>query len=119
MNRKKRSDRNHCVYVIENLITNERYIGITAADGRAFKASIMERFNKHISRAKCEHEKKYSLYENMREYGIQNFKISLICVIRGKSEAHEYESSLIHTGEYTLNTHGVKNANQVYSEDCQ
>jgi hypothetical protein len=115
--RKKRTDRNHCVYVIECLITGERYIGITAAKDRAFKASILERFGKHVSRSKCEPDKKYALYESMRAYGPENFQINLICVVRGKEAAHKLECEEIHTGKYALNTHGVKRnaTNQVFS----
>jgi hypothetical protein len=34
VSRKKRSDRNHVIYLITNVLTGHQYIGITAATGR-------------------------------------------------------------------------------------
>jgi hypothetical protein len=109
MKRKKRSDSNHCIYVITCLITGERYVGITIAQGRAYKQSVKVRFQKHISRAKCE-QKQWNLYTKMRDYGVEQFKVELIEVLRGKKAAHAKEREMIQSGEYTLNTHGGKYA---------
>jgi hypothetical protein len=100
--RKKRSDRNHIVYRIQNKQTEEFYIGITQCIGRAYLGSIKKRWKQHISRAKTQsHE--WSLCNSIREYGVDAFKIEFLEVIRGKAEAHLREVQLIHELKPQLN----------------
>lgn len=56
-----------CIYVIENIVSHEKYVGITKRD-------IKIRFKEHLKDAKksrCSHRK---LYKNIRIYGENNFR---------------------------------------------
>lgn len=101
--RKKRSDRNHLIYRIINKMTGEFYIGITVLRGRAYKGSLKLRLKQHISRAINE-DKNWKLCESIRLFGPEKFIIELVEVIRGKSEAHQKEISLIKNLNPQLNT---------------
>lgn len=57
------------VYKITNLLNNKTYIGVSV-DGH------LVRWNKHLSDAR--NGTKYRLYNAMRKYGVENFKIELI-----------------------------------------
>jgi hypothetical protein len=104
--RKRRSDRNHIIYKIENSVTGEFYIGITAVSGRAYLHSLKSRWKKHLSRWKTQNPE-WNLYKSMTEYGETHFKPSIIEVIRGKAEAHLRECQLIKTLRPTLNTTSI------------
>ena len=104
--RKKRSDRNHVIYLITNTVNNKQYIGLTVAKGRAFKWSAKNRFDKHISRARIEWDKDWPLYRDMRRYeGIESavYDVAVLSVVRGKREAHMVETELINTIKPKLN----------------
>jgi hypothetical protein len=101
--RKRRSDRNHIIYQIRNKQTEEFYIGITALIGKAYLCTIKKRWKQHLSRAKTQNLE-WSICENIRKYGELNFEISIIEVIRGKSEAHAREMELIKERKPHLNT---------------
>jgi hypothetical protein len=104
--RKKRSDRNHVIYLITNTVNDKQYIGITAAKGRAFKWSALNRFHKHVSRARLEHEKDWPLYRDMRRYEGEEsvvYEVTVLDVVRGKREAHRIETELINTIKPKLN----------------
>ena len=61
LKRKLRSDRNHVLYRVECIDTGDSYIGVTGAQGHAFLRSVKLRWQKHVSRAKCEN-KNWSFY---------------------------------------------------------
>jgi hypothetical protein len=99
---KRRCDRNHAVYQIVCRPTGERYIGITVVRGRAFQKSVKIRWQGHIYHAMVE-DRQYPLQQRIREYGPDAFAHELICVIRGKQAAHDYERDLIVTTRPELN----------------
>jgi hypothetical protein len=101
--RKKRNDRNHIIYEIENSITGATYVGVTAAIGRSFLYSALRRFQKHVSRAKKEN-KSWALYKDMKKYGPEVYNVYLIQVVRGKAEVHKIETEMLRTGNYKLNS---------------
>lgn len=104
--RKKRTDRNHVIYLLTNTINDKQYIGITVAKGRAFKWSALNRFHKHVSRARIELDKDWPLYRDMRKYeGDESivYEISVLQVVRGKAEVHRIETELINTIKPKLN----------------
>jgi hypothetical protein len=107
MKRKRRSDRNHIIYRIDNLQTGEFYIGVTQCIGRAYLASVKKRWKQHISRSKHQNLT-WNLYLSIDEYGIDAFRPSILEIVRGKTEAHTRETKLIHELKPTLNsTHKI------------
>ena len=102
MTRKKRTDRNHIIYVITNQVTGEQYIGLTQFT-RSVKHSLYVRVRKHIQRAKTE-TKNWGLCESIRTHGVSNFAYGLVEVVRGKRECHARETQLIKEFNPALNT---------------
>lgn len=106
--RKRRSDRNHAIYCIQNMQTGEQYIGLTVVSfGGNANRTIRRRFLKHVQRAMTEN-KDWGLSRNIRKYGVEAFQIALVEVVRGKKAAHARETELINTYQPRLNTFGVK-----------
>ena len=99
--RKKRSDRLHVIYMIES--GADFYIGVTAKTASTVKLSVMTRCRKHLYRSRSE-DKSWMLYETMRERGVGEFTVRVVAVVRGKSEAHRTERTLIRELKPNLNT---------------
>jgi hypothetical protein len=106
--RKRRTDRNHAIYVITNVLTSEQYVGITAVlfSGNV-KRTLNRRMQKHMQRAMTEN-KDWGLSKNLREFGAEAFTFGLLEVVRGKRPAHARETILINTVQPAMNTFGVK-----------
>ncbi len=104
--RKKRSDRNHAIYMITCNPTGERYIGITAVSGRAFLGSVKRRWDNHVYHANIE-GRDYPLQRAIREHGEKAFSHELLKVVRGKQEAHTLELDIIHSLKPELNVEGT------------
>lgn len=102
--RKRRSDRNHVIYLICNNITQQQYIGLTALsyNGNA-KKTVRRRFLKHVQRAMTEN-KAWGLSRNIRHYGVEAFSVTVLHIVRGKAEAHRLETMLIKEQNPALNT---------------
>lgn len=102
--RKRRSDRNHVIYCITNVVTGDQYVGITALSFKGnVKRTLHRRMQKHYQRAISE-DKSWGLCESLRMYGTENFTYGTLEVVRGKKEAHKRETFLINTCSPTLNT---------------
>ena len=99
--RKKRTDRTHIIYMIES--GADFYIGVTAKTMSTVKMSVLVRCNKHVYRMRSE-DKSWMLYETMRERGTDSFTVRVMAVIRGKTEAHNFERDMIRTMKPNLNT---------------
>lgn len=102
MKRKARSDRNHAIYTITNVVSGEFYIGVTVCSGNVKKA-LKVRIQKHVRRALTEN-KDWALCENIRNYGVESFTYGLVETVRGKADAHARERELTRQFNPTLNT---------------
>ena len=105
--RKRRSDRSHVIYYIQNVVTGEFYIGLTVLNKGSVKKSLHRRMQKHMQRALAE-SKDWSLSNNLRDHGAENFVYGPLEVVRGKKPAHARETELINNLQPALNTFGVK-----------
>lgn len=106
--RKRRTDRNQVIYFIEDVMTGETYIGLTAMcfNGNV-KRTLTRRMQKHMQRALAEN-KDWGLSRALRERGAERFVFGVIEIVRGKKAAHARETELINTLQPALNTFGVK-----------
>jgi hypothetical protein len=106
--RKRRTDRNQVIYYIQDKVTLEYYIGLTAVSfkGNVFR-TLRRRMQKHMQRALAEN-KNWGLSRALRERGADSFVFGVIEVVRGKRPAHARETELINTLQPALNTFGVK-----------
>jgi hypothetical protein len=103
MMRKKRSDRNHVIYCI-TAETGDQYVGLTVAQGNAFLRSVKVRVQKHLSRARCEVDKQWSLYAFLRSNPDVQVTYEILEVIRGRKPAHQREREIIGELAPSLNT---------------
>jgi len=106
--RKRRTDRNQVIYFIQDKVTLEYYIGLTAVcyAGNVRK-TLNRRMQKHMQRALTEN-KNWGLSRALCERGAERFVFGVIEVVRGKRPAHSRETELINTLQPALNTFGVK-----------
>ena len=106
--RKRRSDRNQVIYFIQDNVTLEYYIGLTALSFKGnVRKTLNRRMQKHMQRALTEN-KNWGLSRALRERGAERFVFGVIEVVRGKRPAHARETELINTLQPALNTFGVK-----------
>jgi hypothetical protein len=106
--RKRRTDRNQVVYYIQNVVTHDLYIGLTALSYKGnIKRTLTRRMQKHMQRALAE-SKDWGLCEALRQFGAEAFVFGPIEVVRGKKPAHARETALIKELQPNLNTFGVK-----------
>ena len=106
--RKRRSDRNQVIYYIQDVVTLEYYIGLTALTFKGnVRKTLTRRMQKHMQRALAEN-KNWGLSRALRERGAERFVFGVIEVVRGKRPAHARETELINTLQPALNTFGVK-----------
>ena len=105
--RKRRSDRNQVIYYIQDVVTLEYYIGLTAMcfNGNV-RRTLTRRMQKHMQRALAEN-KNWGLSRALRERGAERFVFGVIEIVRGKKAAHSRETELINTLQPDLNTFGV------------
>jgi len=103
--RKKRNDRNHLVYLLTSP-TGKRYIGVTFARKRAYKASLQCRWEAHCRNAN-EYMMKTCIAECIREEGAENFEKRILKIVRGKQNAHDIERHMIAEMKPELNMEGM------------
>ena len=101
--RKKRSDRNHILYQLQNVHTGAIYIGISARIGTP-KKTLQERFRRHVSKAIHE-GKSWALHRALRRHSDStDWNMSVIGQVRGRKAAHAIERILISKNKPKLNT---------------
>ena len=103
VNRKRRNDRNHIIYKLVCLATNDTYIGMTQMHGRAVNKSVHIRWLQHLSRARTQ-DKTWTLYKLLRQYDSSMWLVQPIETIRGKLAAHMRECAIIAQIKPSLNT---------------
>jgi hypothetical protein len=86
----------YTIYVIENLITNKKYIGFTSGN-------LQTRFEAHIRDALNENTNQI-IHRSLRKYGKENFKIYAIYQSKDKNHCYE-EMERYFIEEY--NTHHI------------
>ena len=93
MMRKKRTDRNHVIYMIVGPLGS--YVGVTAKTESTVLKSVRSRIAKHFYRAKTE-TKNWALCELLRGYESKDdIDVRVMEIVRGKREAHARERELI------------------------
>ena len=100
--RKRRSDRNHVIYLLTNVVTGDTYVGLTVAIKRRYQYSAKRRFQKHVHRALTE-MRDLPLCDSIREFGAEAFDVEALWVVRGKDAAHEVEREVVADLKPTLN----------------
>jgi len=106
--RKRRTDRNQVIYFIQDKVTLEYYIGLTAVCFAGnLRKTLNRRMQKHMQRALAEN-KDWGLSRALRQNGAERFVFGVVEVVRGKRPAHARETELINTLQPALNTFGVK-----------
>lgn len=90
------------LYLVVNTITDESYVGLTVCRGQAKQRSAKERWNQHVYNAFVRNLQT-PLYTNIRQYGADNFKVTILDVVRGKSTAHLKETELVRENKPELN----------------
>jgi hypothetical protein len=100
--RKKRSDRNHIVYQIA--VDSKLYIGVTAKTQSTVLKSVRSRIAKHFYRAQTE-GLDWLLCRALRKLDCkEDIQFEILAVIRGKTDAHNYERELIRKFKPALNS---------------
>lgn len=108
LKRKRRSDRNQVIYMIQHIDTGSVYIGLTAVNYNGnVNRTLHRRMQKHVQRALIEN-RNWELSKFIRKFGADKFVYGALWVVRGKKLAHELETILINNLQPKLNTFGVK-----------
>ena len=103
--RKKRCDRNHLIYLLTSP-SGKRYIGVTYARGRAYRASLRQRWLTHCRNANV-YNYDTDISVCIREEGADKFELQILKIIRGKDEAHALERKMIADLQPELNMEGM------------
>ncbi len=106
MARKRRSDRNHVIYLLTCVPTGQRYVGVTVARGKAYKRSAKIRWEAHVRNA-TRYGLETLICQAIRDHGTEAFTRVVVEVVRGKQPAHDRERSLIDQMQPELNMEGM------------
>lgn len=96
--RKKRTDRNHIIYQVTCMVTEESYVGLTVCTHgttqKGVKYAAERRFQKHACRATSERAD-LPLCKAIRKHGKEAFKVEALWIVRGKEAAHAVEREVV------------------------
>jgi len=98
--RTARRDSNYIIYAATH--NGSSYIGLTRKGSVSVNKAVLERWRRHISRAKHE-DRDWELYRYIKQGNWTDWAHSVICVIRGRSEAYAYERALVKEIQPELN----------------
>jgi hypothetical protein len=110
--RKRRTDRNHVIYLITCIKTGDTYVGVTRALGRAYLHSAKERLRKH-SRDALNEGRHEPIHDCIRDHVTnwrrvhEAFTVEVLAVVRGKAAGHARELELINELDPSLNVEGT------------
>ena len=104
--RKKRTDRNHIIYQVTCMVTEESYVGLTVCTHgttqKGVKYAAERRFQKHACRATSERAD-LPLCKAIRKHGKEAFKVEPLWIVRGKEAAHSVEREVVSVLKPVLN----------------
>lgn len=103
MQKKSLNRKKHIIYLLTNVLTGEKYVGIASCVDRAGKETLAARWSRHVGRAKNQ-DKGWKLCESIRFYGPEAFDKEILFFVRGKAAAHQLETELRKSGKFHLNT---------------
>lgn len=90
----------YIVYKITNTVNNKLYFGVT-------QQSLIKRWQQH----KCNSNKKnYHLYNAIKKYGFNNFKIEIVYKAENKKDMFSKEKELISMYKTNLREYGYNNS---------
>lgn len=90
----------YIVYKITNTVNNKLYFGVT-------QQSLIKRWQQH----KCNSNKKnYHLYNAIKKYGFNNFKIEIVYKAKNKKDMFSKEKELISMYKTNLREYGYNNS---------
>jgi hypothetical protein len=95
-----RKDSNYVIYAATH--NGLAYIGLTRKGSVTVKKAVLERWRKHISRAKHE-DRDWELYQYIKAGNWNDWEHEVITVIRGRAEAYAYERELVKAIQPELN----------------
>jgi hypothetical protein len=98
--RTARRDSNYIIYAATH--NGSSYIGLTRKGSVSVNKAVLERWRKHISRAKHE-DRDWEIYRYIKAGNWTNWAHEIICVIRGRAEAYAYERELVKLMQPELN----------------
>ncbi len=90
--RTARKDSNFVIYVAKHM--GMEYIGLTRKGSLTVAKAVKERWRKHISRARHE-DRDWELYRYIKKGNWTDWEHEVICVIRGRAEAYDFERGLV------------------------
>lgn len=103
VNRKRRNDRMHIVYMLQNTVTNESYVGVAVCVDRSGKETLAARWSRHVGRA-FNQNKSWKLCESIRKYGPEVFHKEIVTFVRGKADAFALETEIRNSDNPALNS---------------
>ena len=98
--RTARKDSNYIIYCAEH--NGSTYIGLTRKGSVSVKKAVLERWRKHISRARHE-DRDWELYRYIKKGNWDGWTHTVLDVIRGRAEAYAYERELVKQIQPELN----------------
>jgi len=101
MARTARRDSNYVIYEMRDQ-HGHNYIGLTRKGPSTARRAVLERWRRHLSRARCE-DRAWALYQYLRTRETE-WTHTVIAIIRGRAEAYAYERQLVKQQTPSLNS---------------
>ena len=102
MRRKVRTDCSYVIYRAICMLTGKSYVGLTRKGSTTPRNATHLRWNKHLSRARCENQD-WALYQHLRTV-TSTFGHEVLEVVRGRKEAYAREREIVKELKPELNS---------------